>query len=80
MRWSWRQAPRCVRRWPAARHPLVLSNLAARWGAGRSFACMARFRRLARDYGRLPTTLAGLHFIAFACPMLARATLHFQIC
>jgi hypothetical protein len=28
---------------------------------------------LARDYERLPTTLAGLHFIVFACVMLSRA-------
>jgi hypothetical protein len=27
---------------------------------------MARFHRLARDYERLPETLAGLHFLAFA--------------
>jgi hypothetical protein len=33
---------------------------------------MARFRRLARDYERLPETLAGLHFLAFAILMLAR--------
>jgi hypothetical protein len=26
----------------------------------------ARIRRLARDYERLPTTLAGLHFVVFA--------------
>jgi transposase len=39
----------------------------------RSFAWAARFRRLARDYERLPTTVAGLHFIAFACLMLHRA-------
>src|SRR6266581_953169 len=32
----------------------------------------ARFRRLARDYERLPETLAGLHFVAFACLMLTR--------
>jgi len=38
----------------------------------RSFAWMARFRRLARDYERLPETLAGLHFVAFACLMLQR--------
>jgi transposase len=31
-----------------------------------SFAWTARFRRLARDYERLPQTLAGLHFVAFA--------------
>jgi len=33
---------------------------------------MARFRRLARDDERLPQTPAGLHFVAFACLMLAR--------
>lgn len=33
---------------------------------------MARFRRLARDYERLPTVLAGLHFLAIACLMLHR--------
>ena len=38
----------------------------------RSFAWSARFRRLARDYERLPATLAGLHFVAFACLLLAR--------
>ena len=40
----------------------------------RRFAWMARFRRLARDYERLPTVLAGLHFIAFACLLLHRRT------
>ena len=39
----------------------------------RSFAWLARFRRLARDYERLPTTLAGLHFVAFASLLLHRA-------
>lgn len=39
----------------------------------RSFAWAGRFRRLARDYERLPETLAGLHFIAFACLMLVKA-------
>ena len=34
---------------------------------------MARFRRLARDYERLPTVLAGFHFIAFACLMVKKA-------
>ncbi len=29
-------------------------------------------RRLARDYERLPETVAGLHFLAFACLMLHR--------
>jgi transposase len=39
----------------------------------RSFAWTVRFRRLARDYERLPQTVAGLHFVAFACLMLNRA-------
>jgi threonine/homoserine/homoserine lactone efflux protein len=40
----------------------------------RSFAslCVARFRRLARDYERLADTLAGLHFVAFAILMAHR--------
>jgi transposase len=46
--------------------------LPRRWVVERSFAWTARFRRLARDYERLPTTLAGLHFIALACLMLTR--------
>src|SRR5580700_7087546 len=46
--------------------------LPRRWVVERSFAWMARFRRLARDYERLATTLAGFHFIAFACVMLRR--------
>jgi hypothetical protein len=32
-----------------------------------------RFRRLAKDYERLPETVVGLHFVAFVCPMLHRA-------
>jgi transposase len=46
--------------------------LPRRWVVERSFAWSARFRRLARDYERLPTTLAGFHFVAFACLMLTR--------
>ena len=38
----------------------------------RSFAWCSRFRRLARDYERLGTTLQQLHFVVFACIMLAR--------
>ena len=38
----------------------------------RSFAWTARFRRLARDYERLPQTLAGVHFLAFAILLLHR--------
>ena len=44
--------------------------LPRRWVVERSFAWAARFRRLAKDYERLPTTLAGLHFVAFLCLML----------
>src|SRR4028118_529620 len=46
--------------------------LPRRWVVERSFGWAARFRRLARDYERLPSTLAGLHFVAFAILMLAR--------
>lgn len=49
---------------PTARNGFVL--LPRRWVVERSFGWMARFRRLARDYERLPETLAGLHFLAFA--------------
>ncbi|WP_159719121.1 transposase [Geminicoccus flavidas] len=41
--------------------------------AERSFAWFARFRRLARDYERLPETLAGLHMAAFLILLLRRA-------
>jgi transposase len=44
--------------------------LPKRWIIERDFAWTARFRRLARDYERLPSVLAGLHFLAFACLML----------
>ncbi len=46
--------------------------LPRRWVVERSFGWMARFRRLARDYERLPATLKGLHFLAFAVLMLTR--------
>ncbi len=47
--------------------------LPRRWVVERSFAWMSKFRRLARDYERLPETLAGIHWVAFVCLMLARA-------
>lgn len=56
---------------PEARRGFVL--LPRRWVVERSFAWTARFRRLARDYERLPTVLAGFHFIAFACLMVKKA-------
>jgi transposase len=46
--------------------------LPRRWVVERNFGWAARFRRLARDYERLPETLAGLHFLAFAILMLKR--------
>lgn len=56
---------------PEAKKGFVL--LPRRWVVERSFAWLARFRRLARDYERLPEVLAGLHFVIFAILMLARA-------
>ncbi len=44
----------------------------------RSFAGMARFRRLLRDYERLSETLAGLHFVAFAI-LLAHRFVSFMV-
>jgi transposase len=48
--------------------------LPRRWVVERDFAWTSRFRRLAKDYERLPTVLAGLHFVAFACLFLRQAT------
>jgi transposase len=44
--------------------------LPKRWVVERSFAWMSRFRRLARDYERLPSSVAGLHWLAFLTLML----------
>jgi len=44
--------------------------LPRRWVVERSFAWKSRFRRLVRDYERLPETVKGLHFLAFAILML----------
>jgi transposase len=44
--------------------------LPRRWVVERSFAWAARFRRLARDYERLPSSLAGLHWLAFLTLLL----------
>jgi transposase len=48
--------------------------LPRRWVVERDFAWASRFRRLVKDYERLPTVLAGLHFVAFACLFLQQAT------
>src|SRR5690606_13033145 len=54
----------------AAKRGFVL--LPRRWVVERSFAWATRFRRLAKDYERLPRTVEGLYFVAFACLMLHR--------
>jgi transposase len=58
---------------PEAKKGFVL--LPRRWVVERSFACTTRFRRLVRDYERLPETLAGLHFLVFAILMLKRVVM-----
>jgi transposase len=47
--------------------------LPKRWVVERSFAWLSRFRRrLGRDYERFSSSLQQLHFVVFACLMLAR--------
>ena len=53
---------------PEAKRGFVL--LPRRWVVERTFAWTTRFRRLVRDYERLPQTLADLHVIALVCLML----------
>lgn len=55
---------------PEAKRGFVL--LPRRWVVERSFAWVSRFRRLAKDYERLPKTVDGLHFVAFTCLMVHR--------
>lgn len=72
---SWvynRKRGRCNRRARRqARSGAVLTTkrgfilLPCRWIVERSFGWVLRFRRLARDYERLPETLRGLHFPGF---------------
>jgi transposase len=59
-----------VVRLPDVKRGFVL--LPRRWVVERPFAWAARFRRLARDYERLETTLAGFHDVAFALLALAK--------
>ena len=56
---------------PGAKKGFVL--LPRRWVVERDFAWASRFRRLAKDYERLPETVAGLRVVAFACLFLSRA-------
>jgi transposase len=58
-----------VRR-PEGRKGFVL--LPRRWVVERSFGWTARFRRLSRDFERLPKVLEGFHFVAFAILMVKR--------
>jgi transposase len=60
----------CVVRLEESKKGFVL--LPRRWVVERSFAWKSRFRRLVRDYERLPETLAGMHYLAFVCIMLAK--------
>lgn len=55
-------------RLPDAKKGFVL--MPRRWVVERSFGWLNCFRRLTRDYERLPETLAGLHFVVFAMLML----------
>ena len=50
--------------------------LPRRWVVERSFAWVARFRRMARDYERLPETVAGIHLAGFVIVMLGQALPH----
>jgi transposase len=46
--------------------------LPMRWVVERAFGWMTWFRRLARDFERLPEVFGGLHFVAFGILMLAK--------
>jgi transposase len=56
---------------PKAKKGFVL--LPRRWVTECSLGWLNCFRRLARDYERLPETLAGVHFVVFAMLMLVHA-------
>ena len=61
---------------PEAKRGFVL--LPRRWVVERSFGWPARFRRSAKDYERLTTTLEGMHYIAFSLLMLHKAAPLFE--
>ncbi len=56
---------------PEAKRGFVLPP--RRWVVERDFVWASRFRRLVKDYERLPATVAGLHFVIFVCLFLHRA-------
>ena len=58
---------------PEAKKGFVL--LPRRWVVERSFGWLARFRRLSRDFERMPEVLAGLHFVVFVMLMLSKAAM-----
>jgi transposase len=72
---SWNRSPHGIElqvvKLAKAKKGFVL--LPKRWVVERSFAWVARFRRLAKDYERLPDVLHGLHFLVFAILMLPKA-------
>jgi len=55
---------------PEAKRGFVL--LPRRWVVERSFARAMRFRRLVKDFERLPETLRALYVVAFAALMLTQ--------
>ena len=57
-----------------AKHGFVL--LPRRWVVERSVAWVARLSRMARDYERLPETVAGIHLAGFVILMLGQALPH----
>lgn len=46
------------------------------WVVERSFGWAGRFRRLARDYERLPAVVEQYHYVVFAILMLVKAAPH----
>src|SRR5882762_1253521 len=52
--------------------------LPRRWVVERTFGWLGRFRRLARDYERLTTTLQGWHWVAALVILLAKVGIQSQ--
>jgi transposase len=58
---------------PEAKKGFVL--LPRRWVVERSFGWLARFRRLSRDFERMPQVLTALHFLVFVTLMPPKAVM-----